>query len=427
MPIFSSYTTSRQPSAVRLAQLAFSKRTDWVDALNGAIWNVTLPMHPALQTRLQQLWNAPEFSSGIVKYAPTTWTTSCQQTFRHLIHTSTGCKESLHVCVTDGWSLAMELAILWVWGNSWTHSHPLLLLDPAYSNYKLIAERTGRSVIAVPRIQDDTGGFHLPDQETRETYISKYTPHALIIIPYDNPTGQALPASYMLMLAQLCVKYDIRFVSDEAYRELVYIPGNSSSIWSINESICPGISGRRVSIESASKVRNACWLRIGALVTDNAQLYGAITAEHTSNLWANVIGQYIFSWLLDQSAEQLTARYNQQRNYYLTLMTHCSVQLHTLLPWIIISPVQAALYSVINVKNLVPVEFSAQEFVLWCAQYGQHNGYTVLLAPLAWFFITPQPEATYQLRLSYVETPERLELLPEVFATLLHEYIAKNK
>jgi aspartate aminotransferase len=108
-------------------------------------------------------------------------------------------------------------------------------------------------------------------------------------------------------------------------------------------------------------------------------------------------------------------------------MSSCSEQLHALLPGIIISPAQSALYSVINLINIFPADFSAQEFVLWCAQYGQHNGYTVLLAPLAGFFITPQEAAMYQLRLSYVETPERLALLPEVFTTLLKEYLAKSK
>jgi aspartate aminotransferase len=104
-------------------------------------------------------------------------------------------------------------------------------------------------------------------------------------------------------------------------------------------------------------------------------------------------------------------------------MSRCSEQLHALLPGIIISPAQSALYSVINLKDVVPENFSAQEFVLWCAQYGQHNGYTILLAPLAGFFITAQEAAVYQLRLSYVETPERLDLLPEILAELLKNYL----
>lgn len=62
MPVFSSYISSRKPSAVRLAQLAFNKRTDKIDALNGAIGNVTLPLHPVLQERMDNLGTDPEFS-----------------------------------------------------------------------------------------------------------------------------------------------------------------------------------------------------------------------------------------------------------------------------------------------------------------------------------------------------------------------------
>ena len=35
----------------------------------------------------------------------------------------------------------------------------------------------------------------------------------------------------------------------------------------------PGITGRRISIETASKVWNACGLRIGALVTDSEEMH----------------------------------------------------------------------------------------------------------------------------------------------------------
>jgi aspartate aminotransferase len=56
----------------------------------------------------------------------------------------------------------------------------------------------------------------------------------------------------------------------------------------------PGIQGRRISIETASKVWNACGLRIGALVTDNVDFYQQSVAENTAGLCSNVIGQHIF-------------------------------------------------------------------------------------------------------------------------------------
>ena len=46
---------SRKPSAIRSAQIQFQKRKDNVEAINVAIGNVSLPMHPALFNRMKNL------------------------------------------------------------------------------------------------------------------------------------------------------------------------------------------------------------------------------------------------------------------------------------------------------------------------------------------------------------------------------------
>lgn len=48
-PRLSAHFLSREPSAIRLAQIKFQQRTDGVEAINVAIGNVSLPMHPAMQ------------------------------------------------------------------------------------------------------------------------------------------------------------------------------------------------------------------------------------------------------------------------------------------------------------------------------------------------------------------------------------------
>ena len=126
-----------------------------------------------------------------------------------------------------------------------------------------------------------------------ESKIKKYKPNALLVIPYDNPTGQFLTQQTLIELAKICIKYGIWLVSDEAYRPLFYNEGEQSSIWNINENSVPGINGCRISIESSSKVWNACGLRIGAIVTDNDEFHEKAVSEYTANLCANSIGQKI--------------------------------------------------------------------------------------------------------------------------------------
>src|SRR5699024_11804988 len=103
----------------------------------------------------------------------------------------------------------------------------------------------------------------------------------MLIIPYDNPTGQLYSEEMMLEIAKLCVKYNMWLLSDEAYRGLFYDEDRKIiSIWGITDDQVPGIEGRRLSLESTSKVFNACGLRIGAVITDNKEYHEKSAAEY---------------------------------------------------------------------------------------------------------------------------------------------------
>ena len=55
-----------------------------------------------------------------------------------------------------------------------------------------------------------------------EKRIIETKPGALLIIPYDNPTGQLFSKETLIEYASLCVKHNLWIISDEAYRELAY-------------------------------------------------------------------------------------------------------------------------------------------------------------------------------------------------------------
>ena len=76
-PKLSEHYEKRKPSAIRQAQITFSKREDkdQIKVINLAIGNVSLPMHPAMQSRLRALGtSASPFEGGIVKYTPSVGT-----------------------------------------------------------------------------------------------------------------------------------------------------------------------------------------------------------------------------------------------------------------------------------------------------------------------------------------------------------------
>jgi len=424
----SKYFESRKPSAIRLAQIEFMKRSDDCEAINTAIGNVSLPMHPAMQKRMFNLdsKNSP-FKEGVVKYSTTIGFKEARDAFLNIIASSGFDSYGLDVQITDGGSQAMELIILGVCGDPGKKDNPVLLIDAAYTNYKAMAERVGRNTISVLRHLDNNGKFTLPDVKEIESTIKKHKPTALIVIPYDNPTGHFYNHETMMHLAKLCVKYDMWMISDEAYRELHYVDEDVSSIWGITDDEVPGIEGRRISIETSSKVWNACGLRTGAIVSDNKKYIEQSVAENTANLCPNVIGQYIFGALAHEQHKDLKNWYEQQRNYYRSMMSRFTKDLKRLLPGIIISSPDASIYSVVDVRKIAKKGFDALDFVMWCSTKGKVkvNGtfYTLLVSPMAGFYnVKKNNPGKTQMRIAYVETPDKMLLVPQLFAELFEQY-----
>jgi aspartate aminotransferase len=429
-PKLSQHFLSREPSDIRKAQIEFMKRTDSVQAINTAIWNVSLPMHPAMQERMFDLQNPNSpFQDGVVKYTATVGTQEANEAVLNIIASSGYNTKWLYSQITDWWSQAMELVLIGVCWPAGTDIDPLLLIDAAYTNYNAFAQRVGRKTISIRRNLQDSWKFSLPEMTQIEKIILEKKPSAIVVIPYDNPTGHFYDHDSMLKIAQLCVKYNMWMISDEAYRELHYTDQSASSIRALNESDVPWITGRRISIETSSKVRNACGLRIWALVTDNLDFHTKSVAENTAWLCSNTIWQYIFWALAHQSHQDLQKRYNTQRKYYFDMMQNLTIKLRESLPWIIVSSPDASIYSVVDVKNIAKPGFDSLDFVLFCSQRWKvsidNQDYTLLVSPMAGFYTVDKWEynpGKTQMRIAYVETPQKMDLVPDLFAQLFQEY-----
>jgi aspartate aminotransferase len=343
---------------------------------------------------------------------------------------SSGCStDGLHAMVADGGSAAMELLILGACGPAGSGERPLLLIDPAYTNYGSLAARVGRRTVSVRRELGADGHFSLPDLAAIERVIEAERPGAMVVIPYDNPTGQFYRQADIEALARLCVRHGLWMASDEAYRELAYTDGGTTSIWRLGEADVPGIAGRRISIETASKVWNACGLRVGALVSDSRAFHEKAVAEYTANLCANAIGQHVFGALAHEGHADLQTWYAQQRDYYAGLLRAFTTQMHELLPGVVVSAPDASLYSVVDVRAVAAPGFDAVEFVTFCAGEGRveldGKTWTLLVAPMEGFYSVAageQDPGLTQMRIAYVEPPDRMALVPRLFAELFAQY-----
>lgn len=427
MPKLSAHFQNRKPSGIRVAQIEFANRNDKVEAINLAIGNVSLPAHPSMQKRLFSLDKSP-FKDGVIKYTPTAGLQEANDAFRNIIRSSGFSTDGLHSMITTGGSQAMGLVVLGACGPAGTDESPLLLIDAAYTNYLSMAQRMGRRTVSIQRHLQDNGKFTLPDLAEIEKAIEKHKPGGMVIIPYDNPTGHFYDHKTFVKLAKLCVKYDLWLISDEAYRELHYVDHDTVSVWGLTEEEVPGITGRRVSIETASKIWNACGLRIGALISDDEKFIKAAVAENTAELSPPMIGQWLMGALAHEDHDDLQRWYQKQRDYYKKMMFAFTEEMKKELPGVIVSSPDASIYSVIDVRNISD-GFDASDFVLWCAREGKVDidgrERTLLVAPMAGFYnVEGENPGKTQMRIAYVESPDRMKLVPRLFAELFRRYVS---
>jgi aspartate aminotransferase len=435
----SDFFRSIAPSCIRKSSIVFSDRVkktgEYVNAINVAIGNISLPTYPAMLKRLLFIEDI-NLKKGIWRYTQTEGIDSVNQTFKKIIKSflRPGLAPELFTMVDTGASHVMKLVMLGVCGNFNGINRPLMMLDPVYTNYISIGQELGREIVAIDRELNSDGTFSDVEIDTIEKIIEEKNPSAFLIIPYDNPSGTLMTQETINKFAKICIKHNIFFVSDEAYRGLYYRDDIkfAPSIWNISEDEVPGINAAkiRISIESFSKLFNACGLRMGALVTDNELFFEQARAANTTYLCPSCIDQYIASAINDEDERDIQNWIGSLRFYYKKILSELYIGLKTLMPDLIVTQPEAAIYSMVDVRNVVKPGFDANDFVMYCASEGSVEisgvNYTLLVAPAAGFYKNKNRYANTQMRIACVLSDKEMKLVPELFVKLLKEYENKR-
>ena len=135
----------------------------------------------------------------------------------------------------------------------------VLIPSPSYPNNYLSVEIMGGKGIPVPLSKDN--GYQLT-KELLETYVTDKTKMILITHP-NNPTTTVYNRASLEALRDICVKYDLVCVCDQAFEDYTYE----------NEFITPasleGMFERTVTCFSVSKGMGLSGLRVGYIVTSD--------------------------------------------------------------------------------------------------------------------------------------------------------------
>jgi aspartate aminotransferase len=132
----------------------------------------------------------------------------------------------------------------------------VLLPDPAWPNYRMIAHLLGARVLSYPLVAE--GGF-LPRLEDLEGLVTPRT-RAILVNSPSNPLGTVVHRELMEALVAFARRRGLWFISDEVYDEVVF-----DDVFVSTGSLADP-SDRLVSVYSFSKVYAMTGWRVGYLV-----------------------------------------------------------------------------------------------------------------------------------------------------------------
>ncbi|MBA2714064.1 MAG: pyridoxal phosphate-dependent aminotransferase [Rubrobacteraceae bacterium] len=132
----------------------------------------------------------------------------------------------------------------------------VLLPDPAWPNFRMIAHLLGARVLPYPLVAE---GDFLPRPEDLERLVTPRT-RAILVNSPSNPLGTVLPRELAETLLDFARSHNLWFVADEVYDELAF----DDTFISVGSVADPG--DRLVSVYSFSKVYAMTGWRVGYLI-----------------------------------------------------------------------------------------------------------------------------------------------------------------
>ena len=302
------------------------------------------------------------------------------------------------IIVTCGGSEAILLGFL----TCLDPDDEIIMVEPGYANYISFAKTAHLTVKTVTsRIED---GFKLPPVEAFEEAITPRTKAILLCNP-SNPTGYVYTPEELQKIKEIVVKHDLFLFSDEVYREFVY---NGKPYLSAMQL---GIPDNVIMIDSVSKRYSECGIRIGMLVTHNKLVHDTVMKFCQARLSPPLLGQIVAEASIEGTEEyskECFDEYKARRDFFIKGLNE--------IPGVYSPMPEGAFYTVAS----LPVE-DAEDFCRWLLTDFRLNGETVMMAPAAGFYSTPDLGKN-QVRMAYVLKEEDLAKALKVLRAALEAY-----
>jgi len=301
--------------------------------------------------------------------------------------------------VTTGGSEALLFAL----NSCLDTGDEIIIPEPFYANYNGFSISAG--VTVKPIATDINNGFALPAMQEFEKLITPKTKAILICNP-GNPTGYLYSKQELETLRDIVVKHDLFLFADEVYREFAYDGIVHHSVLNIE-----GLEQNAIVIDSTSKRYSMCGIRVGCIVSKNKNVMATAMKFAQARLSPPTFGQIAGEAALKTDASYFTevsAEYVSRRDVLVEGLNK--------IEGVICPKPKGAFYAIAQ----LPVD-DADKFAQWLLEDFELNGETIMVAPAAGFYSTPNT-GTNQVRIAYVLNKESLQKSIDILSAALKVY-----
>ncbi|MFT7519178.1 MAG: aspartate aminotransferase [Kiritimatiellia bacterium] len=391
MPNLSRRAMSLQESAIRKLDLTVVRHPDVrFHRLNIGQPDVRTP-RPILQA-------IQGFNPDVIAYGPASGLPACREAAAAYHGQLCPKLRAEHVAVTTGGSEGLLFAFTALCDPG----DEILALEPYYTNYNGFATVAGVHIKPVRTHIDD--GFAMPSDEVLDAAITDRT-RALVFSNPANPTGAVYGRDDLMRLLAWAKRHDIFVIADEVYRRIWFDEPPASAL-QFDE-----YSDYVIIIDSMSKTYSACGLRLGFLISRNAELMEKIERLGQARLGPQPLAQVaaIAALHLDETY------YDRIRQTY---KGRVHALMHTLgsIPGVSFPHPSGAFYAMVK----LPVE-SSERFARFLVTEFRDAGESVVVAPAPGFYASPT-DGTDQVRLAAVLEERLIRRAGEILGAALHAY-----
>lgn len=274
--------------------------------------------------------------------------------------------EEDEIVITYGGSEAVLFSLIAIFDEG----DEILVSEPYYANYNSFFDLLNIKRNAVRTYAEN--GFHLPDRDEIEKYITPKT-KAYIFSNPNNPTGVVFNKKELDDIAYLSKKHNMFIISDEVYREFVY--GERKAI---SFSTYKDLAENVVIIDSISKRFSACGARIGCILSKNKNFMSAVFKECQMRLSVPTLEMLGAAALYDLPTDYFEVARKEYDNRRKILFEEFKK-----MDDVIVKEPEGAFY----VLAKLPVK-NVEEFIIWLIRDFNIDGETIMFAPGEGFYST---------------------------------------